>query len=82
MNVLVTGGAGFIGSHTCVELQQQGHAVVIVDSLCNSDAGVIGRIGDITVSRRCSYRPTCAIVRGLLPCCANIRSMRYCILPR
>ena len=48
MNVLVTGGAGFIGSHTCVELQQQGHAVVVVDSLCNSDAGVIGRIGDIT----------------------------------
>lgn len=48
MNVLVTGGAGFIGSHTCVELQQQGHVVVIVDSLCNSDVGVIGRIGDIT----------------------------------
>ncbi|UUS14390.1 UDP-glucose 4-epimerase GalE [Stenotrophomonas sp. CD2] len=48
MNVLVTGGAGYIGSHACVELQQQGHDVVIVDSLCNSDAGVVERIGRIT----------------------------------
>lgn len=48
MNVLVTGGAGFIGSHTCVELQQQGHTVVIVDSLCNSHVDVIDRIARIT----------------------------------
>lgn len=48
MNVLVTGGAGYIGSHACVELQQQGHAVLIVDSLCNSDARVVERIGRIT----------------------------------
>ncbi len=48
MNVLVTGGAGYIGSHACVELQQQGHGVVIVDSLCNSDASVVERIGRIT----------------------------------
>lgn len=48
MNVLVTGGAGYIGSHTCVELQQQGHNVLVVDSLCNSDVRVIDRIGRIT----------------------------------
>lgn len=48
MNILVTGGAGYIGSHACVELQQQGHRVVIVDSLCNSDASVVERIGQIT----------------------------------
>lgn len=47
MNVLVTGGAGFIGSHTCVELLAQGHQVVIVDSLHNSHAGVVTRIGQI-----------------------------------
>ncbi|MCK1237241.1 UDP-glucose 4-epimerase GalE [Streptococcus uberis] len=34
--VLVTGGAGFIGSHTCIELLQNGHEVVVVDNLCNS----------------------------------------------
>ena len=36
MKVLVTGGAGFIGSHTCVELLENGHEVVVVDNLCNS----------------------------------------------
>ena len=36
MKVMVTGGAGYIGSHTCVELLSAGHQVVIVDNLCNS----------------------------------------------
>ena len=44
MKVLVTGGAGYIGSHTCVELMQAGHEVVILDNLCNSHRAVIGRI--------------------------------------
>jgi UDP-glucose 4-epimerase len=46
--ILVTGGAGYIGSHTVVELQQQGFPVVIVDNLSNSKAFVIDRIADIT----------------------------------
>ena len=36
MAILVTGGAGFIGSHTVVELQNAGYDVVVVDNLCNS----------------------------------------------
>jgi UDP-glucose 4-epimerase len=44
MNILVTGGMGYIGSHTCVELLQAGHDVVILDNLCNSDPGVKERI--------------------------------------
>jgi UDP-glucose 4-epimerase len=44
MNILVTGGMGYIGSHTCVELLQAGHSVVIVDNLCNSDPSVQQRI--------------------------------------
>jgi len=47
MRVLVTGGAGYIGSHTCVELMQAGHEVVIFDNLCNSHRAVLGRIARI-----------------------------------
>ena len=36
MAILVTGGAGFIGSHTCVELQQAGYDVVVYDNLSNA----------------------------------------------
>ena len=46
--ILVTGGAGFIGSHTCVELLNSGYDVVIMDNLCNSKEAAIGRIEKIT----------------------------------
>ncbi len=48
MKVLVTGGAGYIGSHTCVELLNAGHEVVAVDNLCNSKASVLVRVREIT----------------------------------
>jgi UDP-glucose 4-epimerase len=48
MKILVTGGTGYIGSHTVVELQQQGFETVIVDNLSNSQAGVIDSIEAIT----------------------------------
>lgn len=48
MNVLVTGGAGYIGSHTCVELLNAGHQVVVVDNLCNSSVESIHRVQQIT----------------------------------
>lgn len=47
MNILVTGGAGYIGSHTCVELLAAGRDVVIVDNLCNSSVVALERIGRI-----------------------------------
>ena len=46
--VLVTGGAGFIGSHTVVELLQAGQQVVVVDNFCNSSPVVLKRIAEIT----------------------------------
>ena len=42
--ILITGGAGYIGSHTAVELMNAGHEVVIVDNLCNSSAKVLDRL--------------------------------------
>lgn len=47
MAILVTGGAGYIGSHTCVELLQQGYEVVVVDNLCNSSAQSLQRVEQI-----------------------------------
>jgi len=47
MRILVTGGTGFIGSHTCVALFDAGYDVTVLDNLCNSEASVIGRIGQI-----------------------------------
>jgi len=47
MRILVTGGAGYIGSHTCVELLQAGHDVVVVDNLCNSKEESLRRVRQI-----------------------------------
>ena len=48
MNVLVTGGAGYIGSHTCVELLNKGYGVVVIDNLCNSNAKSLDRAMELT----------------------------------
>ena len=48
MKVLVTGGAGYIGSHTCVELMQAGYEVLVLDNFCNSKAESLRRIERIT----------------------------------
>ncbi|AJI94228.1 UDP-glucose 4-epimerase GalE [Yersinia ruckeri] len=52
MFVLVTGGSGYIGSHTCVQLIEAGYTPVIIDNLCNSKASVLTRIEQLT-----GYRP-------------------------
>ena len=48
MTVLVTGGAGYIGSHTCVELLDANHHVVVVDNLCNSNPESLRRVESLT----------------------------------
>ena len=48
MAILVTGGAGYIGSHTCVELLNAGYDVVVVDNLCNSCKAALDRVQEIT----------------------------------
>ena len=48
MNVLVTGGSGYIGSHTCVELLNEGYGVVVIDNLCNSNPKSLDRVQELT----------------------------------
>ena len=48
MKVLVTGGAGYIGSHTCVELIEAGYSPIVVDNLCNASAKSLERVKEIT----------------------------------
>jgi UDP-glucose 4-epimerase len=48
MKILVTGGLGFIGSHTTVELQNEGFEVIIVDNLSNTSLNVLDGISNIT----------------------------------
>ena len=48
MKVLVTGGAGYIGSHTCVELLNAGHEIVVVDNFVNSKPAALDAVREIT----------------------------------
>ena len=56
MKILVTGGAGYIGSHTVVELLNAGHEVVVVDNLCNSSKKSLTRVKRITGKKPAFYR--------------------------
>ena len=60
--VLVTGGTGYIGSHTVVELQAAGYEVVVVDNLSNSNANIGARLSNPTISH---YITNLTLHRGL-----------------
>jgi UDP-glucose 4-epimerase len=68
MSILVTGGTGYIGSHTVVELQSQGFEVIIVDNLSNSNASVVERIAMIT-----GIKP----VLEVFDLCDNLKTNRF-----
>ena len=48
MHILVTGGAGYIGSHTCLELLEQGHEITVIDNLSNSTRESLRRVEALT----------------------------------
>ncbi len=56
MSILITGGTGYIGSHTVVEFLEAGESVIIVDNLCNSKIVVLDRIAEITGKRPAFYQ--------------------------
>ena len=59
MSILVTGGAGYIGSHTCIELLSAGYDIVVVDNFYNSKPIVIDRIKEITGNDFKFYEADC-----------------------
>ena len=63
--ILVTGGTGFIGSHTTVELQQAGYEVVIIDNLSNSNENVVEGICQITGQRPAFEKVDCCDMEAL-----------------
>ena len=65
MTILLTGGTGYIGSHTAVELLNSGHDVVIVDDLSNSQASVVDRLEKITGNRPTFYQADVANAAAL-----------------
>jgi len=60
MNVLVTGGAGYIGTHILIELLHQNHTPIVVDNFCNSKPEALKRVGKITNKPVTSYQIDCA----------------------
>ncbi len=64
MEILVTGGAGYIGSHTTLALLQAGHRVVVLDNLCNSSAESLKRVAQLACRAP-------VFVQGALPHCAT-----------
>lgn len=69
MKVLLTGGAGYIGSHTAVEVLEAGHEVVVVDNLSNSKAVVIDRVEEITSKSVTFYQEDLSNREALLEIC-------------
>lgn len=61
MHVILPGGAGYIGSHTCLELLNAGHQVSVIDNLCNSSRESIRRVEALTGKTILFLRLTCLI---------------------
>ena len=75
MNILLTGGAGYIGSHTIIELDKAGHSVVVVDNFMNSQPESLRLLLRSLVRRFLSWRLMFVIVRLWRRCLPIIRLM-------
>jgi nucleoside-diphosphate-sugar epimerase len=80
--LLITGGAGYIGAHTCVALQRAGYRLVVLDNFCNSSPQTLARIQRITgqpLDRRAGRRARPRAARSPVPLAG--RSAACCTLP-
>ena len=59
MQILVTGGAGYIGSHTCIELIKASYKVVVVDNLCNASLESLKRVEGGVCQGSCPFYSCC-----------------------
>lgn len=66
MKVLVTGGLGYIGSHTCVQLINNGHQPIVLDNLSNSKRQVLNRIENLTQVKPVFIKVTYEMKRSLI----------------
>ena len=74
--ILVTGGTGYIGSHTVVELQNSGYEVIIIDNLSNSSADVVDNIEKYPVSAQLLRNWIVLILLALMPYLPNIKELK------
>ena len=74
--ILVTGGTGYIGSHTVVELQNSGYEVIIIDNLSNSNADVVDNIEKVSGIRPVFEKLDCLDFAGLDAVLQNIKELR------
>ena len=63
-SILVTGGAGFIGSHTCLSLVERGYRIVVIDSLVNSSQDSLNRLGEILIRKNISIDNKISFFKG------------------
>ena len=78
MNILVTGGAGYIGSHTCLELLEAGHHVIVLDNLCNSSLEGLRRVEELTGKKVEFYEADLldfAAVENVFDSCPDVESV-------
>ena len=74
--ILITGGAGYIGSHTALELLEQGYQVVVYDNLCNSSRESSRRVEELTERVSRSTREMCWMRRRWRTYSVRKKSMR------
>ena len=74
--ILVTGGTGYIGSHTVVELQNSGYEVIIIDNLSNSSADVVDNIEKVSGIRPAFEKLDVLILLALMPYLPNIKELK------
>lgn len=82
MSILLTGGAGYIGSHTCVEMLNAGYDIVVVDNYSNSSPEALKRVKELTGKDFPIYEADVCDGEAMMRCSTGRRSRQVMPLPR